>query len=163
MGAVSSSPVASSVRVAMSGFLALAAFAVLTGSCGSSAPKAQPAPCGAALSSTLVAATELTAAARITASIHVSGQTASHPGCRPLAPGSDVDLLIGERVQFVANQPPQLDPPSSPVVAVSSSPGPAQSGPGGGGLRTTHLIVVLTAVKPGDVSVEWEDCSGTAC
>ncbi|MGI8492065.1 MAG: hypothetical protein ACR2NJ_04775 [Acidimicrobiales bacterium] len=75
-----------------------------------------------------------------------------------------MQLATGDRVEFVANDSPRLDPPASDAVAVATGPGPKAAGPGGqGALMTSHLIVTLQAVRCGTVTVHWIDCSGTGC
>jgi hypothetical protein len=66
-------------------------------------------------------------------------------------------------VQFVANSTPTLSPGSSGVVTVSTAPGPEGQGFDDNGPSTPHVIVTVTAVGVGSVSLQWEDCSGTDC
>src|ERR1039458_461785 len=66
---------------------------------------------------------------------------------------STLSLHIHDRVQLVPNSTPTLSPASSGVVTVSTAPGPAGQF---GGLTTPHVIVTLTAVKEGSVSLHWE-------
>ena len=106
----------------------------------------------------------LASAALLRATVVVDNLRSPSPRCTTLQPGQTVNLHIGDRVQFVANNAPALNQASPEVVAVTTSPGPVQSGPGGGSLTTSHVIVTLTAEHPGTVEVgPWVDCSGTGC
>ena len=142
--------------------------AVLLNGCGSSGRSGKqggPAPCApqqARYSSSALPV--LTSAALLSAVVEVSGPRASTPKCVGLASGSTVTLRIGDSAEFVANQVPSIDPAGTSIVSVATRPGPTSSGPGDvGGLRTTHVIVRLTAEQPGQVRVRWIDCSGTGC
>ena len=147
------------------GRTALALAVTITGAaisgCSSSSPHAQPAPCGVSAKSIGTEALTLTAAAMLFADIHVAAEHASRARCFPLTPGSTVQLFIGDRTEFVANDRPEMEPPNSDVLTTSTRPGPVETGPGS--IPTRHLIIRLTAVRPGNVTVHWIDCSGTAC
>lgn len=132
--------------------------------CGRSSPQAQPAPCATTANETNSAAPVLASAALLVASVEVSPQETGHRKCLPLTPGSVAHLLIGDRAEFVANGLPGLEPANEAVVTVSTLPGPLERGPGPpGGVPTFHVIVRLTAVRPGNLTVQWTDCSGTGC
>jgi hypothetical protein len=95
------------------------------------------------------------AAARLSATVTVVPK-ATGPACRVLETGKHVVIGVGQRVQFVANDVPAV---TGSGVETHSAPGPRSPGP----LRTTHLVITLTAVQPGTVTVGWIDCSGTGC
>jgi hypothetical protein len=102
---------------------------------------------------------DLAAAALLTAKVVVT-PAASGPTCQILTPGKTVDLRVGWRVVFVANEAPALTGAQG-SVSVATSPGPSSSFLGQP--PTSHLVVTLTAVRPGAVSLQWIDCSGTGC
>lgn len=132
--------------------------------CGKSSPQAQSVSCATTANETNSAAPVLTSAALLVANVEVSPQQAGHPKCVPLTPGSVARLLIGDRAEFVANGSPGLEPANEAVVTISTLPGPTQRGPGlPDGIPTSHVIVRLTAIRPGNVTVHWTDCSGTGC
>ena len=132
--------------------------------CGRSSPQAQRAPCATTANETNSASPVLASAALLLASVEVSPQQTGHPKCLPLTPGSVAHLLIGDRAEFVANGSPGLEPADEAVVTISTLPGPIAGGPGlPGGIPTSHVIVRLTAVRPGNVTVDWTNCSGTGC
>lgn len=145
----------------------LATFLVLVAgvtACGKSTPRAQPAPCSMTAHETQTAAPELASAALLLASVEVSTQQTHHPKCFPLTPGSVAHLLIGDRTEFVANGSPGLEPSDAAIVTISTLPGPTERGPGPpSGIPTSHVIVRLTAVRAGNVRVQWTNCSGTGC
>lgn len=107
----------------------------------------------------------LDTAALLNATVTVAAGTGADT-CVVLHPGAHVHLLAGQRVEFVANRPPRITgvPVSAGTAAVSMSTatGPTTAGPAGG-QPTAHVVVTLTAARPGTVSVTWTDCSGTAC
>lgn len=107
----------------------------------------------------------LDTAALLNATITVAAGTGAD-SCVVLHPGAHVHLLAGQRVEFVANHAPQLaGVPASAgtaAVSVSTAAGPSTTGPAGGP-PTAHVVVTITAARPGTVSVTWVDCSGTAC
>lgn len=84
---------------------------------------------------------------------------AGTPACRILHGGAHLVLGVGQRVQFVATMLPTLV--GGGAVQVTSGPGPYLPNPGGGPLR--HLVVTLTARRPGAVEVAWAVCSDAAC
>jgi hypothetical protein len=132
--------------------------------CERSSPQTQPAPCAMTARETNAAAPVLASAALFAASVEVSPQATGHPKCLPLTSGSMAHLLIGDRTEFVANGSPGLDPSNAAVVSISTFPGPKERGPGlPGGIPTSHVIVRLTAVRAGNVRVQWTNCSGTGC
>lgn len=117
----------------------------------------------------------LDTAALLTATITVHPQSsgsgdpgAATPTCVVLRPGAKLQLFVGQRVEFVANHPPRLAAvlgaagAGAGAVGMSTSPGPTTTGPAGGP-ATEHLVIALTALRPGAVNVTWTDCSGTAC
>jgi hypothetical protein len=83
---------------------------------------------------------------------------AGSPACQILRNGAHLVLGVGQRVQFVATALPTLA--GAGAVQVTSGPGPELSGPGG---SSPHLVVTVTARRPGVVEVGWTACSGTAC
>ena len=145
--------------------LAFGLVAVGLAACGSSSPsKAQggPVACAPQQIAAVTHSSVLISAMRLSAVVQVSGDRGDSPKCVGLLPGATVTLRIGDSAEFVANAVPQLD--GADVVTVSTRPGPTSSGPGTiGGLRTAHLIIRLTAVRTGTVTVDWIDCSGTGC
>lgn len=84
---------------------------------------------------------------------------AGTPACQILRGGAHLVVGVGQRVQFVATFLPTLG--GGGAVQVTSGLGPYLPGPGGG--RFPHLVVTLTARRPGVVEVGWTACSGTAC
>lgn len=134
------------------------------GGCGNSTTRVASAPCGRAVSTASSSPISLTLAAMLHATLNVRSAPNPSPRCLALAPGADVELSVGDRVEFVANEKPQLDPPATQTVRVSTSPGPNETGPGAPGrVATPHVIVTLTAVHAGTVGVRWTNCSGTGC
>jgi hypothetical protein len=144
--------------------ISVMALGTVMGGCGTSTTRAQSAPCDRAVSEAPSSRISLSAAAILRATIGVVSATSPSPKCLVLVAGADVQLSVGDRVEFVANGKPQLDPPATQTVQVSISPGPNETGPGApGGLATPHVIVTLMAVHTGRVSVRWFNCSGTGC
>ena len=140
--------------------IAVCVLALATGACGSSShPRTQggAATCAPQTVAATTGPTVLTSAMLQSAVIRVAGAATSHPTCAALSSGSTVSLQIGDAVEFEANSVPQL---ATDVVRVSSRPGPSSSF---GGLKTSHVIVRLTATRAGTVTVRWVDCSGTGC
>ncbi|HEV2360356.1 MAG TPA: hypothetical protein VGS21_01515, partial [Acidimicrobiales bacterium] len=99
-------------------------------------------------------------AARLSAEVTVSALPPEHR-CIALTSGANLHIRIGDRIQFVANSTPRFSNNLSNggLFSVQTSPGPTATG----ALPTTHVIVTLTAVAPGSVTLGWTDCSGTAC
>ncbi len=152
----------------------------------------QPEPCGIHLKDAGGEHAVLDAAGTLAATVEVSGQMASRPGCVVLQPlSSRITVDIGDKVEFVANTFPAADIGSPPegtvmpytrvgsaldgfevrdaprttgtVVEVSTSSGPSISLGEDPASATPHVIVTLTAVHQGSVSIAWFDCSGTGC
>jgi hypothetical protein len=81
-----------------------------------------------------------------------------------LQAGTTTTLRLADRAEFVANGLPQVSPASTRTVVTSIAPGPAGGGPGNpGGILTAHVIVTVTAIRPGTAIIQWIDCSGTGC
>lgn len=112
------------------------------------------------MTTTSAAAAVPAAAALMTATVIVDAEVATPSRCVQLAVGQTVRLRLGDRAEFVANQTPELTPASSDAVRVTSRPGPTEVF---GGLTTAHLVVTLTAIHAGTVSLRWIDCNGTGC
>lgn len=119
-----------------------------------------PEPCGRPAPTTSAAAAVPAASALLSATVIVDSQTANAPHCVQLAFGQTVRLQLGDRAEFVANRAPDLMPPDSDAVRVTTRPGPTEVF---GGLTTPHVVVSLTGVHPGSVAVRWIDCNGTGC
>ncbi len=132
--------------------------------CGTSGPSSTV--CGrpvSALAHTHPARAQLDAAALLTNTITVDSQVDSTVRCLFAdGEGGTLELHIHDKVQLVANSTPTLSPASSGVVSVSTAPGPSDQGPGNLP-PTPHVIVTLTAVRPGTASLRWIDCAGTGC
>ena len=62
-------------------------------------------------------------AALLSATITVSNKLAAQPNCAELVSGQNVNLDIGDQVEFTANQPPSLTPDPNPVLAEQAAPG----------------------------------------
>ena len=78
--------------------------------------------------------------------------------CTTLKPGQTVHLAVGDKLVFEANDAPSLTGKTS-SIDVSTAPGTSGPPP----LSTAHVVVTLTAVSAGQVSLVWTDCSGTGC
>lgn len=81
-------------------------------------------------------------------------------GCAVLQPRQDPIVHVGDWLQFVANEAPDLSAHGRLPVRVSTAPGPTTTA---GGPGTPHLVITLTATRPGMVSVTWIDCTGVVC
>lgn len=99
-------------------------------------------------------------AALLQATVVVTASQAAHPDCAQLTLGQTSHLELGDRLELVSNGVPQMSSSPPGVLTVATAPGPSSSF---GGITTHHLLVTLTAVKPGTVTLTWEDCTGTAC
>src|SRR5262249_23540225 len=99
-------------------------------------------------------------AARLGVTIEV---TAGHsPTTRCVVPRLPSDTLrvgVGDTVEFVAHDQPTLAKQDAAIVEVSSRSGPTSPGP----LATRHVVVTVTALAPGTVTLDYIDCSGTGC
>lgn len=122
----------------------------VAGPCGRPVTEARPAPSGPALY----------AAAMLRTTVDVDATTDAAPQCFIPVMYGTVHLHVGDRVEFVANGAPGLKPEGSGVVTVAARPGPVDHGPG---FAMEHVVVTLTAVHAGEVTVSWIDCSGTGC
>ena len=68
-------------------------------------------------------------------------------------------IEIGDQVGFIANAMPQLTDAQARVVRVAFVPAASDSGP----LHTTHVVVTVTAIAQGSVTLSYTNCSGTGC
>lgn len=103
----------------------------------------------------------LAAAALLSATVVVDPANGHADRCVVLASGEQLHLRIGDRAELVANRAPDLTPETGGAVQVSTQSGPTTPGPGG--LASSHVIVTISAVHLGTVTVRWIDCSGTGC
>lgn len=102
----------------------------------------------------------LAAAALLQITIDVDGTRPSTPRCvTGTVGGPPLRLHISDRVAFIANDPPRLSATDRRIVSVSSINAPPDTGP----LKTQHVIVTVTAIGPGSVTLTYTNCSGTGC
>ena len=175
------------IRVGALGVLAVLSVAVSTAGCSKSHSASQPQPCGGHLRSASSAAAFLTTAARLSTMLDVIAKTHPTPRCYILHPlESSAVVEVGDTIEFVANTFPggasscqggvmpltrvgsdcdgfKVDIPagSTPfTVRVVPGPSTSQNSPEP---PTPHVIVSMTAVRPGTSTVSWFDCSGTGC
>jgi hypothetical protein len=165
-------PNARPVRAAGAGALVLAS-SLAAAACGSqSTPPPQrhsAGPCAAQIAqlarqsaagtSTFAGGVTLVAAARLSAKVEVVVAPNSFgPACTVLQPERTLVLWPGQKAVFEANAAPSM---SGTTTAVSISEAPGVSAPPP--LQTPHVIVTVTAVDAGTVTLAWTNCSGTGC
>jgi hypothetical protein len=107
---------------------------------------------------------ETMAAALLAFTIRIDSTRATHPRC--IVPNAivhaTIQLHLGDKIEYVANRSPSVSgrpTPLSRIVSISSKPLPA----GPGRPPTSHVLVSLTAIRPGQATVRYTNCSGTGC